>query len=157
MHSPDELTTRFRAQGMKVTPQRLAVFEALYGDGGHPTADVIWDRVRERMSTVSLRTVYQALNDLVELGEVQMVDVGNGAVRFDPNLDPHDHFVCRRCERIHDVMSTRPRLVSPHPASGFGDDGDTSENGDAAKQVASHYVVEEAEVIFRGLCPSCGG
>lgn len=153
MHSPDELTARFREQGMKVTPQRLAVFEALYGDEGHPTADVIWDRVRERMSTVSLRTVYQALNDLVELGEVQTVDVGNGAVRFDPNLAAHDHFVCRSCERVHDVMSTQPRLVSPYRASGSGDRLGPGENGDAARQ----YTVEAAEVIFRGLCPMCGG
>src|SRR5713101_6500785 len=103
MRSPDELTTLFRARSLKVTPQRRAVFEALHGDSGHPTADVIWARVRERMPTVSLRTVYQALNDLVDLGEVQAVSVGKGASLFDPNTASHDHFVCCRCERVYDV------------------------------------------------------
>ncbi len=152
MQSPDELATRIRAQGMKVTPQRLAVIEALYGDGSHPTADVVWDRVRERMPTVSLRTVYQALNDLVELGEVEMVELGNGAARFDPNLDPHDHFVCHNCERVYDVMSTRPRLVSSFPGA-----GDVDKPGDGSDGDAAHYMVDTAEVIFRGLCPACGG
>ena len=151
MQSPDELATRIRAQGMKVTPQRLAVIEALYGDGSHPTADIVWDRVRERMPTVSLRTVYQALNDLVELGEVQMVELGNGAARFDPNLDQHDHFVCHNCERVYDVKSTRPRLVSSFAAANDGDSDDGSD-GDAVQ-----YTVDSAEVIFRGLCPACGG
>lgn len=146
MQSPDELATRIREQGMKVTPQRLAVIEALHGNGSHPTAEVVWAHVRERMPTVSLRTVYQALNDLVELGEVQMVELGNGAARFDPNLDQHDHFVCQNCERVYDVKSTRPRLVSSFPGTGDDTDGD-----------AAQYLVDSAEVIFRGLCPACGG
>ena len=150
VRSPDELTDWYRAQGWKVTPQRQAVFEALHGDDGHPTADVIWARVRDRMPTVSLRTVYQALNDLVELGEVQAVDVGNGGVRFDPNTGAHDHFVCRSCERVYDVIASKPRLVSAHPgADGSADIGDRRE--------ASDYTVDTAEIIFRGRCPSCGG
>ncbi len=149
MRSPDDLTSWFRALGLKVTPQRRAVFEALHGDDGHPTADVIWARVRDRMPTVSLRTVYQALHDLVELGEVQSVDVANGAVRFDPNTAAHDHFVCRSCGRVSDVIASRPRLVSGYP----GFDGSTYGGGEAA----AGYTVDTAEIIFRGLCPSCGG
>ncbi len=129
MRSPGELTTLFRDRGLKVTPQRQAVFEALYGDESHPTADVVHDRVREHMPTVSLRTVYQALNDLVELGEVQAVSVGTGAARFDPNVSGHHHFVCRDCERIDDVVASPPRLKG--------------------------YTVDAAEIVFRGLCASC--
>ena len=147
MRSPDDLTSWFRANGWKVTPQRRAVFEAIHGDEGHPTADVIWSRVRELMPTVSLRTVYQALNDLVDLGEVQTVDVGNGAGRFDPNTAAHDHFVCRSCELISDVMASRPRLMSGYP----GPEAST----DASASTAAGYTVDVAEVIFRGLCPSC--
>lgn len=150
MRSPDELTTLFRERGLKVTPQRRAVFEALHGDGGHPTADVVWARVRDQMPTVSLRTVYQALNDLVELGEVEAVSVGIGASRFDPNTASHDHFVCRSCERVYDVMATRPSLVSGCP----GLDGSAVTAGD---DVSNGYTVETAEVIFRGLCAACGG
>ena len=102
------------------------------------------------MPMVSLRTVYQALNDLVGLGEVQAVDVGYGAVRFDPNTADHDHFVCRSCERVSDIRASRPRLMSGYP----GLDRTTATGGGRA---AAGYAVETAEIIFRGLCPSCGG
>lgn len=122
---------------MKVTPQRRAVFDALHGDECHPTADVIFDRVRTTMPTVSLRTVYQALNDLVELGEVQAVSVGAGASLFDPNVSSHDHFVCRQCDRVYDVMASRPQLAEGAEAAG--------------------HTVDAAEIVFRGLCASCAG
>lgn len=140
MRAPDELTTLFRENGLKVTPQRRAVFEALHQDAMHPTADVIFARLRANMPTVSLRTVYQALNDLIELGEIQAVWVGNGAARFDPNVSHHDHFICRSCERIYDVVASRPTLVSAE-ADGVDDTAD--------------YVVDSAEIFFRGLCASC--
>lgn len=146
MQSPDELTTLFRARGLKVTPQRRAVFEALHGDPGHPTADAIWARVRDQMPTVSLRTVYQALNDLVDLGEVQAVSVGNGAARFDPNTTGHDHFVCRECERVYDVIASQPHVMSSSGGAA-GSDGAATSAG---------FTVDAAEIIFRGVCPSCG-
>ena len=140
MRTPDELTTLFRENGLKVTPQRRAVFDALHRDATHPTADVIFARLRATMPTVSLRTVYQALNDLIELGEVQAVWVGNGAARFDPNTSHHDHFICWSCERIYDVAATRPTLVS----------AEVDEVDDTAG-----YVVDSAEIFFRGMCASC--
>lgn len=139
MRSPDDLTALFRASNLKVTPQRLAVFGALHGDDSHPTAEIVHARVREQMPTVSLRTVYQALNDLVELGEVRAVSVDNGAVRFDPNNTGHDHFVCRDCGRVSDVCASRPRLVAA-PGGEALDDG---------------YAVETSEIIFRGRCAAC--
>lgn len=140
MRTPQELTTLFRENSLKVTPQRLAVFEALHEDTTHPTADVVFARVREKMPTVSLRTVYQALNDLVELGEVQAVSVDNGAARFDPNTSHHDHFVCTSCGRIYDVVASAPTLVSAEFERG---------------EVSSSYSVDRAEIVFRGRCASC--
>ncbi|MEZ5378952.1 MAG: transcriptional repressor [Acidimicrobiales bacterium] len=135
MRTPQELTERYRCDGRKVTPQRLAVFEALHGDRSHPTAEVVWDRVRGVMPSMSLRTVYQVLNDLVELGEVNAVDVGSGPVRFDPNVGEHDHFVCERCGRVVDVQSESPVQIR-QPDDAF-------------------FVVDQIHVIFRGACPDC--
>lgn len=143
MRSPEELITLFRANGLKATPQRNAVFEALYQDRSHPTADIVWNRVRQQMPSLSLRTVYQALGDLVSLGELGTVSVNHGAVRFDPNVSPHAHFVCRACERIFDVIASHPHLISTHPDMA----GVTSASEDLA--------VEAAEIIFRGSCESC--
>ncbi len=143
MRSPDDLVTLFRAHGLKATPQRHAVFAALHNDGTHPTAETVWERVREQMPLVSLRTVYQALGDLIALGELGAVSVNNGAVRFDPNVSPHAHFVCRACERIFDVVASDPELISTHPEM-------------AGVVVTSEgFAVDETEIIFRGTCASC--
>ena len=133
MRSTSELIERFKAEGLKVTPQRLAVFHALEGDLTHPTAETIWERVKKQMPTVSLRTVYQALNDLVNLGEVQAVEVGGGSVKFDPNISKHDHFICSVCNSITDVA---------HKGS---------------INIASNqkFEVETTEVVFKGKCEKC--
>ncbi len=162
MRSPDELSEFLRANGLKATPQRHAVFEALHRESGHPTADDIWARVREQMPTISLRTVYQALHDLVDLGEARIVTVGAGAAQFDRNTEQHDHFVCRKCEAIFDVVSSRPRLMSGFPdvadvelpaTDGSGPSGARSD----VVEPAANFQIETAEVIFRGLCAPCGG
>src|SRR4051794_9824886 len=105
MRTPAELTTLFRAQGLKVTPQRQAIFRILHGHealgtADHPTADSVYASARVEMPTISLRTVYQTLNDLSAMGEVQALDLGTGSVRFDPNLDVHHHLVCESCGRV---------------------------------------------------------
>ncbi len=164
MRSPDELTTLFRQRNLKVTPQRRAVFDALHGEAGHLTADAVWARVRAHMPTVSLRTVYQALNDLVDLGEVRPVTVGSGGTRFDPNTGGHDHFVCRACGRVDDVIATRPQVLIGPAAAPRDDDAGTGapcagEPDGAALTVADAppgCSIDSAEIVFRGLCATCG-
>jgi Fe2+ or Zn2+ uptake regulation protein len=158
MRSPDELTSLFRAHGLKVTPQRLAVFEALHHYDSHPTAGHICDRVREGMPTVSLRTVYQVLNDLTDLGEVQPVVLDGGPARFDPNTDDHDHFVCHRCDRVFDVVASRPNLLVGPAGGGLESPSANGSSADGSSvDGPAGFKVETAEVIFRGLCPSCQG
>src|SRR5579862_835103 len=82
MRSPAELTQIFRSNGKKVTPQRQSIFRALEGNDGHPSAEMVYDAVRTEMETISLKTVYQTLNDLAELGEIAALDLGTGTVRF---------------------------------------------------------------------------
>jgi Fur family transcriptional regulator, peroxide stress response regulator len=136
MRSPDELVTLFRSRGLKMTPQRQAVFNALHHNDRHPTADIIWSKVCEQLPAVSQKTVYQALNDLVELGEIRAVNVDNGAARFDPNVSDHAHFVCDQCQRVYDVTASTPQLVGQHHAD-------------------IEHIVTSAEVIFRGRCAQC--
>ena len=102
--SPDELTQIFRARGLKMTPQRQSIFRALHGSGVHPTAEAVYAAVSVEMPTISLRTVYQTLNDLAAMGEIQAIDLGTGSLRFDPNVDPHHHLVCDECGRVSAVQ-----------------------------------------------------
>ena len=136
MRSPAELTQRFRASGLKVTPQREAVFRALVGNDAHPTAETVHAAVTEAMPNVSLRTVYQVLNDLAEMGEIQALDLGTGAARFDPNVDAHHHLVCTACGKVRDVYASFGQVRVPSGA----------EQG---------FAVDSAEVVFRGRCDDC--
>jgi Fur family peroxide stress response transcriptional regulator len=85
-----------------VTPQRLAIYEALEADTTHPSAEAVYERIRERMPTVSLATVYKTLNELVAIGELRRFDV-QGVSHFDARTDPHAEVVCLNCNRIEDV------------------------------------------------------
>ena len=118
MQSPDALTELFRAHGRKITAQRQCIFRALEGDVTHPSAERVYERVRTEMPNVSLKTVYQTLNDLSELGQISALDLGTGAVRFDPNVEAtHHHVVCRGCGKVRDVDADFPGLAVPAGAA----------------------------------------
>jgi Fe2+ or Zn2+ uptake regulation protein len=136
MRSPPELTDAFRAQGLKVTPQRQAIFRILHGSAEHPTAEAVYAAASAEMPTISLRTVYQTLNDLAEMGEIVALDLGTGAARFDPNLDAHHHLVCGRCGKVIDVYADASTVEVPA----------SERHG---------FDIAATEVVFRGTCPEC--
>ena len=139
MQSPDTLSDLFRANGRKITAQRQSIFRALEGDVTHPSAEQVHERVLREMPNVSLKTVYQTLNDLADLGAIAVLDVGTGSARFDPNVETtHHHLVCRSCGKVRDLAADFPVLkVSRRATQGF--------------------EVDSAEVVFRGLCEECKG
>lgn len=138
MKSVEVLTEQFRAQGLKVTPQRQSIFRALERSTVHPTAEAVYATVSAEMPTISLRTVYQTLNDLARMGELSTLDVGTGSTRFDPNLEPHHHLVCEACGRIEDVTAEFPGVAVP-----------------AGAEAAAGFQVTTTEIVFRGRCASC--
>jgi Fe2+ or Zn2+ uptake regulation protein len=138
VRTPSELTEAFRRQGLKITPQRQCIFRILDGNVAHPTAEAVHAVAAAEMPSISLRTVYQTLNDLAEMGEIQHLDLGTGSFRFDPNLDDHDHLVCEECGLIRDVaLDTTDLVVAPDALDGF--------------------AVRTVDVVFRGRCGACAG
>jgi len=103
MRNPVELTDSFREHGLRITPQRVAVFEAMHQSVGHPSAESIYHTVVTDMPSISLRTVYQTLNDLADMGEIRRLDFGAKAALFDSNLDDHHHLLCSQCGLIIDA------------------------------------------------------
>lgn len=137
MRDVDVLTHEFRERGLKVTPQRQAIFRALASSTVHPTAESVYATVSADMPTISLRTVYQTLNDLVAMGELATLDLGTGSTRFDPTVDPHHHLVCADCGRIEDVHVDFPGVVLPRRGESRG------------------FEVTSTEIVFRGRCAEC--
>ena len=126
----------FRERGLKVTPQRECIFDVLWGTETHPTAESVYAEARTRMPTMSLKTVYQTLNDLTDMGEIHQLDLGTGSSRFDPNVDVHHHLVCNLCGKVRDLYADYGSVeVPPTARQGF--------------------AVGSAEVVFRGLCAEC--
>jgi Fe2+ or Zn2+ uptake regulation protein len=136
VRSPEELTLIFRAQGLKITPQRQSIFRALHGSTVHPTAEAVFDTVRREMPAISLRTVYQTLNDLAAMGEIQAIDLGTGSARFDPHTAHHHHLVCEVCGCVRDVDTEFPDVTVP----------------DAQ---ATGFTISTTEIVFRGRCRDC--
>ncbi len=124
-----------RRTDWRLTAQRRAVAEAFEGEHVHLSADDVLTRARRRLPEISLATVYNTLNELVGLGEVQTVHVGQGRPRYDPTPGAHDHLVCLGCGEIHDVY---PRSRPSLPGS----------------QRFHHRVVGQ-ETIFKGYCRRC--
>lgn len=137
MNAVDDLTERFRERGLRVTPQRQAIFRLLHDDVSHPTVETLYERARAQMPTISLKTVYQTVHDLEEMGEVALIHLGTGSVRVDPNVEhAHHHLICTVCGQVRDVLvDVRGLRLPARDRHGF--------------------TVDDVEVHFRGVCGDC--
>lgn len=131
-----ELLERLRRRGWRLTPQRRVIAQVLDGEHVHLTAEEIHARARAVLPETGLATVYNTLNELVAMGEVLEVSVGEGPKRYDPNvLRAHQHLVCVGCGEVRDVYPAGEPSLPARERHG--------------------YRILDARVTFRGLCPSC--
>ncbi len=136
-------TRECRERGVRVTAQRLAVYRVLAEDRSHPTADAIHRRLRATMPSLSPATVYRVLESLVADGLLRRVSTTGGAGRFDANLTPHQHLICRVCGRMTDV----PRPAVPTVGA--------LDVGRVAAEARPRFVVEDVDVRIVGRCETC--
>jgi Fe2+ or Zn2+ uptake regulation protein len=123
-----------REHGLRVTPQRRVIWSAFEdGRAGHLSADDVLRRARRELPELARATVYNTLNELVGAGLLRRLE-GRGSQLYDPNVDDHHHFRCRRCSRLYDV----------HP-SGL----------ESVRLREDDFLVEELQLIYEGVCPSC--
>ncbi|WP_400191152.1 Fur family transcriptional regulator [Hymenobacter sp. B81] len=103
MLTPEQLRERLATAGLRATQQRLAILEALLTLPGHPTAEQVFRRVRPANPTVSLGTVYKALDSFVAGGLLRRVADADGTRRrYDPDCTHHHHLVCQDTQEIID-------------------------------------------------------
>jgi Fur family peroxide stress response transcriptional regulator len=126
-----------RAQGLKVTHQRMEVFRELAGTEEHPDAETIYQCVSRSVPAISRDTVYRTLSTLEEQGLVRKAEILYPRGRYDANMDRHHHFVCTECGRVRDFYS------------------ETWDDLPIPKSVATLGRVESSHVQLRGICAAC--
>ncbi|WP_079654485.1 Fur family transcriptional regulator [Thermocrinis minervae] len=123
-----------RSMGLRITPQRVAVYEVLLSRDDHPTAEEVYNEVKKRYPFVSLATVYRTIETLEQLNLVKRVAYWGNSVRYDANIQEHHHLICTKCGTIKDV-SFDFGLNLPEKLYG--------------------YKVEGYSVHIYGVCPAC--
>jgi Fur family transcriptional regulator, peroxide stress response regulator len=123
-------------KGLRVTPQRCAVYANLLNRADHPTVEQLLRDLNESFPISSQATVYSSLQALQDAGLVREVLLDEGVSRYDANVTPHHHFRCRVCGAIEDIgWSALPLL----PLAGL----------------RSGLVAESYEVTVHGVCDRC--
>lgn len=120
-----------------MTDQRRAVYDVLMGKRDHPTAVEVFTRVRDRVPSISLATVYNCLETLADCGLAKTVIDERGPARYCPNLDEHAHFFCQSCGGVSDI----PLRSRRHPEDVW--------------EFPKSLTILRHEVSFRGVCPKC--
>jgi Fur family transcriptional regulator, peroxide stress response regulator len=100
---PDALAQRLADSGLRSTPQREVIYDVLIKKRDHPTADEVFARVRADLPSISLATVYNCLETLVQCNLVRAVNFERGPTRYCPNLRPHAHFHDEQSGSTHDI------------------------------------------------------
>ena len=131
-----DIIKRLKEKGLKVTPQRYALYANLLSRADHPTADQLLTDLNKDIPVSSQATVYSSLQVLQEVGLVREVLLDGGVARYDGNVKPHHHFQCRKCAAIADI-----------PWEQF--------QGLDLSQLRSGIEAETYEVTVHGLCAKC--
>ena len=122
--------------GLRITPQREQVYRVLLGKKDHPTAEEVFIRAKKGMPEISMATVYNCLDALVNCGLVRQVNQDREATRFCSNMQPHHHFYCDDCGGAHDIDRLNDTTEPPVP-------------------MPRGFKPSRYEVTIHGLCPEC--
>lgn len=133
----NETALILREKGLKVTPQRIAIYTLLMDTKSHPTAETIYRALEPTNPTMSLATVYKTLDSFEQIHLVQELNVGEGCSRYDAEVKSHPHFVCQCCKEVHDL-----------DVSGL-------DNLKETVLAQTDYSVTHEQLFFYGICPVC--
>lgn len=123
-------------QHRRHSKKRDAIFDVIRGTDTHPTAEWIYDKLKPGYPDLSLGTVYRNLTLFRKEGLIRPVTVVNGTERYDANVAPHPHFVCRACSSVYDV--------------------DISQKGSVFFELEQGgFQIESCDITYFGLCPRC--
>lgn len=132
----DKIVQILKSKGLRVTPQRFAVYSNLLNREDHPTAEQILISLNQDSPTSSQATIYSSLQALRDVGLVREVLLEEGVCRYDANVSPHHHFHCNRCGKIEDIPWEQVEGIS-------------------FKGLRPGLSVDNYELTIRGVCDCC--
>ncbi|MCF8372033.1 MAG: transcriptional repressor [Bacteroidales bacterium] len=107
----DSTKNKLSTSGLKVTPQRMAILEAIYKLENHPTAENIIEYIRETHPNIATGTVYKVLDTLVEKNLIKRVKTDRDIMRYDGMMESHHHLYCSECDLIEDYVDEELDLI----------------------------------------------
>ena len=129
-----------REQGLKVTPQRIAIYSMLSNTKSHPSAEDIYKELLPTNPSMSLATVYKTLDSFKSIGLIQELSVGSGKNNYDADLSSHAHIVCLDCGNIYDLevdISNQLNNIKDKIAT------------------EKSFIISHQQITFYSVCPTC--
>ena len=133
------LIDNLKANNLKVTPQRLTIYNYLYNNQTHPSAETIYNDIKSDNHTISLATVYKTLKSLKDAYLIKEINIGEDSFRYDANIDSHSHIICKKCKKILDYYHDENILKLLKNEI----------------QKYSNFEIETEQTYFYGLCDCC--
>ena len=126
-----------RMNNLRITPQRSIIFQYLSDSTDHPTADKIYQQVKQKFPHISFDTVNRTLLTFSEIGLVNLVEGYGESRRFEPNLEQHHHFRCIKCHKIIDFQDEDLNSIK------------------IPEKIKSKFKILNQRVVLEGICDQC--
>jgi len=133
----EEIAETIRDSGHRATYQRILIYEALWNAASHPTVAEIYEYAQKQDPSISLATVYKALQLFSDIGLARELATTEGATRYDPSISLHVHLVCKKCGKIidHESESIKAQVAQ------------------IAKE--KDFLPKHSTFNIEGICPEC--
>ncbi len=136
-HKLDRFKQLCKEHRIKLTPQRMVIYEELITHNDHPSTDMLYQRIQKRFPTISFDTVHRTMLTFCDIGVAEIVEGTGNPKRFDGVLDRHHHFQCIQCKKIIDIYHEAYNCL-PVP-----------------EQLQAQCRILKQTVRFEGICNDC--
>ena len=133
----EKFERKCRENGLKLTPQRAAIYRLLKHNRTHPTADMVFQEIRKTFPSISFDTVNRTLIQFAEIGLLSPLACSGTSRRYDPDTSGHHHFKCIRCGAVEDIFC--------EPMSGLT----------LPAELLTGFEVISQSIVVSGLCRNC--
>ncbi|MDO4300874.1 MAG: Fur family transcriptional regulator [Clostridia bacterium] len=134
----NQLAENLKANKLKVTPQRLAIYTYLVNTTSHPTVEIIYNHLKDDFPSMSLATVYKTVASLRDVHLIREFNVSEDSNRYDARTDIHSHLICTKCHKVFDYL----------------EDINIEKNINRI-QDCSGFAVDAYDISFYGVCENC--